>query len=100
MILAREALKKAIELDPDYEMPYIIMGWTYLHEVSWGWSRSPKDDLNRAYEMAQKALALNSRKADIYGVLSGIKLRQGKLEEAIALREKAVSLVAIFWKYV
>jgi tetratricopeptide (TPR) repeat protein len=68
------------------------MGWSYLLEVSWGWSKSRKDDLSRAYEMAQKALSLDAPKEDVYALLSGIRLREGKIEETIDLREKAVSL--------
>lgn len=42
--------------------------------------------------MAQKALSLNAPKAEVYGLLGGIKMAQGKIGECIALREKAVSL--------
>jgi adenylate cyclase len=92
IILGRQSLNEAIGIDPDYGIIYAFMGWSYLLEVSWGWSKSRKDDLSRAYEMAQKALSLDAPKEDVYALLSGIRLREGKIEETIDLREKAVSL--------
>jgi adenylate cyclase len=92
MILTRKALKEAIELDPGYGRLYLQMGWSHLLDVSYGWSKFPKKDLKLAYELAQKALALNAPKAAVYLLLSGIHLRKGEIKETIALREKAVAL--------
>jgi adenylate cyclase len=92
MILARKALKEAIELDPGYGGLYVQMGWSHLQAVSYGWSKSPKKDLKLAYELAQKALASNADKVRVYILLSGIHLRKGDIKETIALREKAVAL--------
>jgi tetratricopeptide (TPR) repeat protein len=68
------------------------MGWIHLHDASWGWSKSIEKDLKLAYELAQKALALNAPKAEVYMLMSGVHLRKGEIKETIALREKAVAL--------
>jgi adenylate cyclase len=92
MIMARKALKEGFELDPEYGYLYLQMGWIHLHDATWGWSKSREKDLKLAYELAQKALALNAPKAEVYMLMSGVHLRKKELKETIALREKAVAL--------
>jgi len=49
---ARKLSKKAIELDPDFSGGYSMLGWTHALTVRFGSSKSPKEDLMRAEELA------------------------------------------------
>lgn len=89
--LARIALQKAIELNPDFDEAY-----NALAEVAWlMWSISPNDtDLNEAESLANTAIKINGgnygahhRLARIYTIKSGI--REDNLDKALA--EKAVA---------
>jgi adenylate cyclase len=55
---ARQMLEKAIELDPQYAQAYASLGLTYWTEWNWRWSQDPQN-LERAFELAQKAIALD-----------------------------------------
>jgi len=91
--LARKMCEKAIALDPEYAVPHLIMAWSYMNDASFGWSKTPKKDMSRAYELAQKALALDPLIEDrVCLVLSGIHMRKRELKKTIVLRERAVAL--------
>src|SRR6266849_733902 len=55
---ARKMWEKAIELDPKYAEAYVGVGFTYYFEVLYQWSEGSQA-LDQAYQMAQKAIALN-----------------------------------------
>jgi adenylate cyclase len=91
-ILARELFEEAIALDPEYVLAYVRLGWTHLNVVAFGWSESPDKHMALAYELGQKALALDDSQAEIHVMLSGIHLRKREIDKTIALRQRAVSL--------
>jgi adenylate cyclase len=88
---AREMFQKAIQLDPDYALAYSRLGLTYLHEWTHGWSQDPQL-LGRAFELAQKAIALDDTLPEAHRVLGDVYLWRKQHEEAIAELEKAISL--------
>jgi adenylate cyclase len=59
VVEARTLLRHAIELDPSYSTAYTALAETYHSAVSMGWAESPVEFLDRAKEMANKALSLN-----------------------------------------
>jgi adenylate cyclase len=91
-ILARNIYKEVITLDSKYAQAYVMLAWTHLLDVSYGWTKSRAASMKRAHELAQKALTLDDSSSGAYIILSGIHLRKGEIKETIALRERAVSL--------
>ena len=91
-IQGRKAFDEAIALDPEYAYAYGMLAWTYLLDVSYGWTESIEKCLERASDLVQKALTLDDSISHTYLVLSGIHLRKGEIKEAISLRQKAVAL--------
>lgn len=94
--LAKQALQKAVELDPNLDEAY-----TAMSEVAWiSWSSSPNDsDLNESEMLATIAVKLNKnnygahhRLAWIYTIKSGIRDENLNLQSA----EKAI----VQWKEV
>jgi len=91
--LARQMFNEAIALDPNYSAAYQNLAWTYVFDVGYGWTKSRAKSLEKASEYAEKALALDDSQAYAYAALSAVHVQKGELNEAVALREKAVDLV-------
>jgi adenylate cyclase len=89
---ARQWAQKAIELDPKFAGGWAQMGWTYLQDVNFGWSKSPVQSMERALECAQKAIGLSDSCAKAYGLMGYINLLNRKFDEAIENGEKAVRI--------
>jgi adenylate cyclase len=89
---ARELSKKAIELDPDYSLPYSLLAWTYAWPVRAGLSKSPREDLKRAEELINKALALDASNFDAENELGFLYMLKGQYDKAIQQGERAVAL--------
>ena len=90
-IQARQVLNKAIDLDPDFAAAYALLGWVHSREWTQGWSPGPQP-LNRAIELAQKAIALDESLPDGYTILGEIYLHKKQHARAIAMQEKAIAL--------
>ncbi len=56
---ARRHFERALELDPDYATAYAGLSIGFIHEYEANWSEAPEDALERAYTLAQKAVALD-----------------------------------------
>jgi adenylate cyclase len=83
--------KKAIELDPKYAGAYTELGWAHLQAWQFQWTRDP-DDLERAFDLAQQALALDDSLAACHSLLSQVYLWKKEHARAIAEAERAVAL--------
>jgi adenylate cyclase len=90
-IQARQLWEQAVELDPQYAEAYAWLGWSYLTEWSWQWSQDPQT-LERAFALAQRALALDDSLTAAHMVLGSVYLFKGQHEQAIAEGEQAIAL--------
>jgi TolB-like protein/class 3 adenylate cyclase len=90
--LAREFLKEAIALDPEYGAPYAFIGAIHIREVGQGRSKSPQKSIEQAIELAQKAITLDESDPNGHSLLSNIYNLKGQYEKAIAAAKRAVSL--------
>ncbi|MGD2125520.1 MAG: tetratricopeptide repeat protein [Desulfobacteraceae bacterium] len=91
-LLARQRAEEAMALDPEYSNAYALLGKTYILDVWFKWSKSPKESLTHAFELAKKALALDESNIVAHRVLSHIYLLKRQHDKAIAESERAVSL--------
>jgi len=57
---ARIVYRKAIDLDPDYGRVYGALAYTLATDYQSGWTNSPQWTLDRALELANKGIALDS----------------------------------------
>ena len=89
---ARQWAQKAVELDPKFAGGWAQMGWTYLWDVNFGWSKSPAQSMERALECAQKAMGLSDSCAKAHSLMGYINLLNRKFDEAIENGEKAVRI--------
>ena len=90
--LARQLAEEAMALDPEYAGPYIILAMCHVREVFFGWSKSRKESLEQALELAQKAISLDDSSPSCYVHLSTIYMFKKQYERAIAQAERAIAL--------
>jgi len=91
-ILARRVGKEAIELDSNYAVAFALLGWTHLIDIFLGSSKSPRESMARAMELAQKAIALDDSMSHAHSLLGQLYTFARQYEKGIAECEKAVAL--------
>ncbi len=91
-IMARKIAEEVIAIDPDYPKGYVLVAFTLLRDVMFGWSKSPEGSISQAKELAEKALAMDNTSATAHALLSNIYLVRGHYDQAIAELEKALTL--------
>ena len=90
--LADKLYRDAIELDPDYIEPYVSLGWLNLIQYRYCISPEPQKSLNRALELAEKAIAINAYSDLPRALLAKINLTRHEYDQAIAEGNRAISL--------
>lgn len=88
---ARQMFERAIDLDPEFALAYALLGLTHAQEWSLGWSQDPQS-LEQAFELAQRAIALDDSLPLGHYVLGEVYLWRKQHEQAIAELEKAIAL--------
>jgi adenylate cyclase len=88
---ARRLFVKALDLDPDYAAAYAGLSWTHLQSWQFLWS-ADRENLERARELAERAMALDSTLVDAYHLLGQIFLWRKEHDRAIAQAERAVAV--------
>ncbi len=89
---ARRMFKRAIELDPEFGGGYAGLSWTHSLAVQHGFSDSPREDVNKALELARKALALDDTFGWSHQALATAYLVNGRQDDAVAAAEKSARL--------
>ncbi|MBI3756964.1 MAG: tetratricopeptide repeat protein [Deltaproteobacteria bacterium] len=88
---ARQLFEKAIALDPQYAEAYAYLGWTYHREWFFRWTADPQT-LERAFELAQQAVALDDSLPVAHSVLCQVYGQQQQYDQALAEGERAIAL--------
>jgi TolB-like protein/Tfp pilus assembly protein PilF len=91
-MIARKLLEEAIALDPDFPSPYVGLAYTYMVAAPRGWSDSPKSDFKKAFELAQKALALDDSLDMAHALLGRLYSYRRQYEKGISEGKKAIAL--------
>mgnify|MGYP001816789333 CR=1 FL=1 len=90
--IAKELLQGAIDLDPGFSSAYVDLAWTHIMDIHLGISKSPKESLKQASELAQKAVNADKYSPFAQSLLGVILTIKRQYQEAIAQGEKAVAL--------
>ncbi len=83
--------ERAIDLDPTFAGAYAILSYSYFRDWFNQWSEGPLA-LERAFEAAKKAVALDDSLPLAHAYLSYVYLFRNQHEEAIVEGERAISL--------
>jgi adenylate cyclase len=89
---AQAAYRKAIELDPDYGRAYGALAYTLAFNYRRGWTDNPQQTLERALEVARKAVDLDSTIPQTYWSLGFVHLMAKEYRSAEAATKQAIIL--------
>jgi adenylate cyclase len=90
--LARRMGEEALRMCPESSSAYELLAITYLMDYWLGSGKSPQESIEKAIELAQKAIALDDAYAQPHGVLSFLYSIKREHEKALAEGERAVVL--------
>jgi adenylate cyclase len=91
-VQARQMYEKAIELDPQYAGAYAGLGGTYWLDWFYQWNTDRAQSLERAFELGQRAVALDDSLSFPHEVLGQAYLWKKQYEQAITEAERAIAL--------
>jgi len=91
-LLARKMFEEAISMDPQYAVAYCYLGYTHWMDVMFGASKSPKQSIGLAVELAQKAIAINESLPLAHGLLAYLYTMKRQHDKGIAEGERAIAL--------
>jgi TolB-like protein/class 3 adenylate cyclase len=89
---ARRMYEKAIELDPQYAAAYAGLGWTHFFDWFFQWNPNRVQTLERAFELGQRAIALDNSLSDPHRLLGRAYLWKKQHEQALVEAERALAL--------
>jgi tetratricopeptide (TPR) repeat protein len=92
IVEARDLLRRAIALDPNYAAAYAALADTYHVATVMGWAESPTANLNRATDLANTALSLNDAEVHARTILGRIHIFYRRYEQAKAEIERAIAI--------
>jgi adenylate cyclase len=83
--------EEAIRLDPTFARAYGALSYALVQAYFCGWSQEPQATLDRAHELAQKAVALGGDDYDNYWSLAVVLLYRHEYERAFAFYARALA---------
>jgi TolB-like protein/DNA-binding winged helix-turn-helix (wHTH) protein/Tfp pilus assembly protein PilF len=90
IVAARDLLRRAIALDPEYAAAHSALGETFHIALSMGWAESPAEYWNRVAECANAALRLDANDARAHLLLARMHLSYGRFAEARKEIDRAI----------
>jgi len=92
LYLGRQMCEQAIELDPDYGPGYGLLALTYLDEVGYCVSKSPKQSVAKAFELAAKALSASNDCPFSRMVMGYVYMFMGQNDKAVEEMKAAIAM--------
>ena len=81
---AKKILEEAVALDPEYPRLYMGLSIVHMYDMWYGTTESPDQSLDRAFELAQKAISLDNSNATAHGILGHVYAMKRQYDRAIA----------------
>ena len=91
-IMGKQLAEEAIALDPEYAGAYIYLAGAHMMDMWLGLSKSPKESLGKAIELAQKAISFYPKDSHPYALLGYLYTMKRDHDKAITEGEKAIAL--------
>jgi len=91
-IMGKQLAEEAVALDPEYARAYTTLASAHMMDVWLGSSKSPKESLDKAVELTQKAISLDPKDSRNHALIGYLYAMKRDYDKAIAEGEKAVAL--------
>ena len=88
---ARDALERAVELEPRLALAWAFLSWIYSDEHVWGFNPKP-EPMTRALEAARRGVQLDPASHITHWLLSRVHFFDGDLDGFFAEAEKSLQL--------
>ena len=82
--------KEIIDMAPESELGYRLLGWYYWWLAMMG--NSPRESMAKAFKLAQKAISLDESDAYSHALLGNVYLLMRQYEKAIAAGKRSIDL--------
>jgi adenylate cyclase len=89
---ARGMFERAIELDPNYAPAYVGLGYVNYSAVTGGWTEDPSESLERAENLARKAVGLDALSPAAHALLGRVLVHFGDYDGALDELKRAIDL--------
>jgi adenylate cyclase len=89
---ARRIAEEAVAKWPENPWGYLLLGWVIKVDLMLGSTKSPRESLEKAMELVQKALSMDDSISNAHSLLSTLYTVKGEHDKAIAEGERAVAL--------
>ncbi len=89
---ARSCLERALRYDPKYAAAHAALAYSYIHEYESTWSQAPQTAIERAYALAQAAVALDETDSVAHRALAYACHYRGMWELAKREIDRAMAL--------
>jgi adenylate cyclase len=89
---ARSLYEQALELEPKSIPALLGIGWSYLIDLYGRWNRLEDDGLERAHQMARKALSIDNSDYRVHLLLSNVLRGQRQYSTSLAHCQQAMAL--------
>ncbi|MFC1664612.1 hypothetical protein ACFL17_03175 [Pseudomonadota bacterium] len=90
LIVVRRAFERVTQLAPDFAGGYAGTAYTYAFFAWWGHSKNPKEDLEKAFSLSEKARALDPYFGLTYSAIAFAHLAQGNFTKALESSKKGI----------
>ncbi|MBI4766447.1 MAG: adenylate/guanylate cyclase domain-containing protein [Deltaproteobacteria bacterium] len=90
--MARRIAEEIMTRWPENPFGYSLLGLVYRMDVMYGSTNSPRDPIEMAMELAQKALAIDDNLPNIHCLLAEIYVAKREYDKGIAEAEQALAL--------
>jgi adenylate cyclase len=90
--VARRLIEEAISMCPENPVSYAQLSMVYLTDYGFGATKSPRETLEKGYELVKKALAIDDSIPWAHSMLSYFYDSKREYDKAIAEGERAVAL--------
>jgi adenylate cyclase len=90
--MAQQMFEKAIALDQRYATAYVGLGQTYMAEFAYGWTEFSNQALQRAQDLAQKALNIDETTSSAHALLGEVFRYRMQYDLAMIEYKRAIEL--------
>jgi adenylate cyclase len=90
--MSRRISEEIVARWPENPSGYLFLGLAHLMDLTFGSSKSPRESLEKATELAQKTIAMDDSNSIAHSLLSAIYSLRREYDKGIAEGERAVAL--------